>query len=215
MNASDPDGDTLVFSATNLPPGLSIDPNTGKISGSPTAGSAGGYPVSVKVDDQHGGTRTVNFTWTVKAPVVGGVNQPPSCSAVQPSVLSLWPADHRLVPVQIYGVADADGDQTTVTITRILQDEPTNTFGDGTTWIDGFGIGSSIAQIRAERTGSPKLPGDGRVYQIFFSAADVHGATCTGSVLVKVPHDSSSTNAVDSGVRYDSTIVGGQPISQP
>src|SRR5262249_31703790 len=33
VTASDPDGDTLTFSATNLPPGLSINPTSGLITG--------------------------------------------------------------------------------------------------------------------------------------------------------------------------------------
>jgi large repetitive protein len=74
---SDLDGNTLSFSATGLPPGLAIDPATGRIVGqiSPTA-SAGGpanngvYTVTVTANDGNGGTVSTTFTWTIN-------NRPP------------------------------------------------------------------------------------------------------------------------------------------
>jgi hypothetical protein len=212
LNASDPDGDALTFSATGLPPGLSLDGNSGLISGAPAANGAGSYQVSITADDGVTEPTTVSFVWIVTPPV--SVNQAPVCAAAQPSLSTLWPPDHRLEPIQILGVTDPDGGQPTVIITRILQDEPTNTFGDGSTWIDGFGIGTSTARVRAERTGTPRVPGDGRIYEIFFTATDAQGATCSGSVLVSVPRDQSAGPAIDSGLRYDSTVPGGQPSNK-
>ncbi len=71
-----------------------------------------------------------------------------------------------MVSVGVTGLTDVEGDALTVTITGITQDEPTNTQGDGNTPIDGAGIGTSTAQVRAERSGSPRVPGNGRVYHI-------------------------------------------------
>ena len=42
-DATDGDGDTLTYSATGLPAGISIAPATGVISGTLAAGSAGTY----------------------------------------------------------------------------------------------------------------------------------------------------------------------------
>jgi len=47
--ATDPDADTLAYEATGLPPGLTIDPATGAISGTITAGAATSSPYSVEV----------------------------------------------------------------------------------------------------------------------------------------------------------------------
>ena len=58
---------TLTFSATGLPPGLSIDPVTGDMSGTPTTG--GTYPVTVKATDNAGSSGTTRFTWTVSSSV--------------------------------------------------------------------------------------------------------------------------------------------------
>jgi uncharacterized repeat protein (TIGR01451 family) len=208
--ASDPDGDTLTFGATGLPPGLSIDPATGKIAGTITAGSAASYPVTASVTDGQAAT-SQSFTWTVLAPPTPPPpgNRAPVCSSAGPSVGVIWPPNHKLVvPVTINGVVDPDGDPVTISITRILQDEPTNVTGDGNTPTDGFGVGTSTAQVRAERTGTPKVPGNGRVYEIEFRAVDTAGAACTGTVMVGVPHDQNKL-IVDDLIRYDSTVADG------
>ena len=64
--ANDEDGDTLVFSATNLPPGLSLDANSGLISGTlaDTAAARSPYTVTVTVQDASA-SADVTFTWTV------------------------------------------------------------------------------------------------------------------------------------------------------
>ncbi len=78
---SDPDGDTLTFSATQLPPGLSINAITGEITGTPDADASKGgtnpatapgvYNVVIRGLDPHGAsvTTTVDFTITNVAPI--------------------------------------------------------------------------------------------------------------------------------------------------
>ena len=64
VTASDPDGDSLSFSASGLPSGLSISSQTGLISGS--AAEAGVYPVVVTVSDGPlSASRTL--TWIVES----------------------------------------------------------------------------------------------------------------------------------------------------
>ena len=63
INASDADGDTLSYTASGLPAGLSIGAANGLISGSPT--TAGSSNVTVTAADGKGGTGTTSFTWTV------------------------------------------------------------------------------------------------------------------------------------------------------
>jgi hypothetical protein len=87
-------------------------------------------------------------------------------------------------------------------------DEPTNTSGDGNTAIDGAGVGTDTAEVRAERTGDKKVPGNGRVYHIGFTADDGNGGSCSGTVSVGVPHDQGkNTVLVDDGPLYDSTVA--------
>ncbi len=120
---------------------------------------------------------------------------PIDCSKATPSVSVVWPPNHKMIPIAINGIVDSDGSAFTVAITAIQQDEPL-----GPQEIDGSGIGTPTAEVRAERDGS----GNGRIYQIGFSATDTSGGTCTGSVLVSVPHDQHHP-AVDNGQRYSST----------
>ena len=62
--ASDLDGDPLIFSATGLPPGLSLDPITGTISGLLSCDAAGVYAVTLSVSDGVLSTSIV-FIWMV------------------------------------------------------------------------------------------------------------------------------------------------------
>ncbi|MEM9529789.1 MAG: putative Ig domain-containing protein [Pseudomonadota bacterium] len=66
LNASDPDGDDLTFDASNLPPGLSLAPGSGRISGTLIAG--GSYAVNVSVTDGNGGSDEQSLTFTVNTP---------------------------------------------------------------------------------------------------------------------------------------------------
>ena len=66
--ASDPDGDTLTYSASGLPTGLSINSGTGVISGTLSSGSAGQHAATITVIDGRGGSANTNsFTWTIQA----------------------------------------------------------------------------------------------------------------------------------------------------
>ena len=61
----DPDGDVLTFSAEDLPPGLSIDPETGVISGTLTTPQADPFVFTVTVTDGEGGTDQVELSLQV------------------------------------------------------------------------------------------------------------------------------------------------------
>ena len=63
IQAIDPEGSPLTFSATGLPPGLSIHPDTGEISG--TIAAAGLYAVSVTATDPNGDSDVASFIWSV------------------------------------------------------------------------------------------------------------------------------------------------------
>lgn len=64
--ASDSDGDTLTYSATGLPPGLTISTSTSLISGTLDAGASSGSPYTTEVTASDGSlSDTESFTWTI------------------------------------------------------------------------------------------------------------------------------------------------------
>ena len=129
-------------------------------------------------------------------------NQAPVCGA--PVVVTLWPPNHLFVPITLTGAVDADGDPLTYTATSIFQDESLSggALGSGNTPYDGI---LSPAQVRSERNGNKKTPGDGRVYYINFTATDPSGASCTGQVQVCVPHDQGGGVCIGGGPLVKST----------
>jgi hypothetical protein len=81
---SDPDGDSLQFSATNLPPWASMDPVTGRISGTPGENDLGIYEsITIVVADAARHTESAPFSITVIGDASTGVaslqwERPPS-----------------------------------------------------------------------------------------------------------------------------------------
>jgi VCBS repeat-containing protein len=68
IQATDPDGDSLTFAAWGLPDGLTLNPDTGLISGTVDyldEQPPGGYPVEVMVSDPYNGSSLIDFTWTI------------------------------------------------------------------------------------------------------------------------------------------------------
>ncbi|WP_200886738.1 putative Ig domain-containing protein [Phaeacidiphilus oryzae] len=113
-------GQTLTYSATGLPTGLSINSSSGLISGTPTA--SGTYSVTVTAKDGTGATGSTSFTWTVAGSGGGG-----GCTAAQlignpgfeTGSASPWTASS--------GVVNSD-----------TVDEPAHS-GSYDAWLDGYG----------------------------------------------------------------------------
>jgi hypothetical protein len=133
------------------------------------------------------------------------VNEPPDCNEAYADLDELWPPNHKYVGIEIMGVTDPNDDLITIAVTAITQDEEVDAKGggDGNTAPDGMGIGTNTASVRAERQGK----GNGRVYEISFTATDSVGEECTGAVQVCVPHDQRPRHeCINDGQNYDSTI---------
>lgn len=192
LHATSPAGSEVTFSSS----ATDIVDGTVSTTCTPSSGSTFAIDtteVTCEATDAAGNTGSATFNVTV-------FNTAPVCSDATPSSDSLWPVNHKYNAISISGITDADGDATTLTINSIQQDEAVDAKGSGNTSHDGE-IDGDTANLRAERTGN----GDGRIYEISFTADDGLGGECSGSVTVGVPHDKKST-AVDSGYRFDSTL---------
>jgi Tol biopolymer transport system component len=174
-----PDGQRLAFSLFDIPAYAGFEIATSNLDGTGVS----------SVTNDH----ARNF-WPDWQPIV---NHSPDCSNVTATPDTLWPPNHKLVPVSLAGGTDPDGDQVTLTITGVTQDEPTRHIPDAT-----LGPASNQVKLRAKRS----THGDGRVYRIAFKATDGRGGECSDTATVGVPRRKNRP-AVDSAPpSYDSLV---------
>jgi uncharacterized repeat protein (TIGR01451 family) len=112
---------------------------------------------------------------------------PPVIQDVSVSPDSLWPPNHKMVPVTVNVVAtDTCDPDPACSIVGIASDEPINATGDGNTTPDWVFTNDLTADLRAERAG----PEDGRVYLLTVQCTDTSGnVSDPADVAVAVPHD--------------------------
>lgn len=103
--ASDPDGDSLVFSVDNAPGWSRFSTTTGELSGVPEGSDVGAYPdITIRVSD---GTQSASLRFTVVVSTPAG-NLPPELSG-DPDPEVVASETYRFVPTAV----DADGDPLT------------------------------------------------------------------------------------------------------
>jgi predicted RNA-binding protein with TRAM domain len=119
ITATDPDGDGLTYSASNLPAGATFDPIAQKFSWTPGYDQAGSYQVTFNVSD---GELSASETITI---TVNDVNRPPValCKDVTAAAGSSCAADASIDN----GSSDPDGDPITLSPT------PSGPYPKGTT----------------------------------------------------------------------------------
>ncbi|WP_324751965.1 Ig-like domain-containing protein [Roseovarius sp. Pro17] len=191
-NFSDPDGsDTLSFSATGLPPGLSIDPGTGVISGTIDADASvsGPYTVTVTADDGHGlpnSSQSDSFVWTVGNPAPVAVDD------------AYVVDEDRTLTVPGPGVlgndADADGDTLSVAVAT----GPSN--GSLTLNPDG----SFIYVPNRNFNGTDSFT---------YTVTDADGATDTATVTIIVNPVGEFSGNVERPVDDERTEIDGLPLA--
>lgn len=140
------------------------------------------------------GTTAVQWTATDDSGHQGGATQlvtiqdtaPPVISGLTATPNSLWPPNHRMVPIAVaVSVADVCDSSASCHIKTVTSNEPVNGTGDGNTSPDWTLTGPLTLEVRAERAGN----GHGRTYTITVECTDGSGNSSTKAVDVIVAHD--------------------------
>ena len=149
-DASDPDGGGITFTATGLPPGISISPETGIVSGTVSHEAAAGSPfnATVTVTDSAGAVATNSFIWTVSDD-----NRPPTLDAVGDVTVD------ELTPIAIKFEA-SDPDLPNDSLRFSLVDAPTGATISSTGMLrwtpnEQAGPGDYEIRVRVEDSGTP------------------------------------------------------------
>ncbi|NKC05286.1 tandem-95 repeat protein [Ochrobactrum haematophilum] len=177
----DVDGDTLTYTATGLPKGLTIDPNTGIISGTidPSAsqdGVGGAHSVTITVND---GTSTVEqtFTWTVSNPA-------PTANDDAVSTDEDTPVSGNVLFDSAAGdVTDTDPDGDELVVTKFEINGTSYNAGEDATIV---GVGTFKLESDGSYTFTPDKDWNGTVPTITYTISDEEGGTDTATLTITV-----------------------------
>jgi hypothetical protein len=176
LEASNANGAMGIFTAS------ATDAVSGNIAPvcSPASGSMfaiGTTTVNCTAKDAAGNTGTASFKVIVKD------TTGPAIIAAAPNQSTLWPPDHRMVPMTVAVSASDQVSAATCRIAGIVSNEVIDGLGDGDTAPD-WAMGNGLSfQLRAERAAK----GSGRIYTIKVDCGDAAGNHSMKSVTVSVP----------------------------
>lgn len=170
--SSDPDNDPLIYKWTGL---------FGERNGvAPTVPCAiGKSTIKLTVEDGKGGIAIDTIDVTVVD------TTPPTITSVQASKTTLWPPNHKMMPVTVKVSANDLCSAATCTIVGVQSNEPVNGTGDGDMAPDWKITGPLTVNLRAERAGN----GTGRMYTLTVKCIDAAGNGATKNLTVSVPHN--------------------------
>jgi hypothetical protein len=211
------------WSATGLPPGLTLAPSTGAITGTPT--TAGTYTVTVKVTDRDKATDDATFTWTVAAkpaltspgdqttrtdtavslPItVTGGHQPMSWSATGlPGGLSINPATGVISGTSTAAQAQTQMRPVTVTVTDSGKQTTSVTFGWRVlTPMEVSGLPPTYSTTNGTNVGAVTPHGSGGLAPYTWQATGLPDGLSIN------PNTGTVTGTIQSGTRYITTITG-------
>ena len=138
VHASDSaSGQTLTYSATGLPAGLSINSSTGLISGTPTTAATSN--VTVKATDTTGASGTAAFSWTISSSGGGGGGK--QCTTTATSDISADCFASSRGTISVTSTTDAnpagvDGNQAAQLSNSDYLEYTNVNFGNGSTQFD-------------------------------------------------------------------------------
>ncbi|MBE9580321.1 MAG: tandem-95 repeat protein [Proteobacteria bacterium] len=162
VTATDADGDTLTYSAGNLPTGSSFDADTQSFAWTPGYGSAGNYTVTFTVTDSGTPAQSDSEQVTI---TVGDVNRPPTADAGDEQSVD----EGDTVTLDGSGSFDPDG---TISYSWSQQAGPTTTLSDA-------------SAVRPSFT-APDVEEDGATLSFQLTVTDNGGLESTATCIVYV-----------------------------
>ncbi|MEO0620163.1 MAG: tandem-95 repeat protein, partial [Pseudomonadota bacterium] len=211
-----PDAVTLSIPAGELPSGVTFDPTTGVISGTPDADASQGgddptnapgvYTIPVTATDPHGATFTTNVTYTITNPPPVAENDALTGDEDTVTTNDLTPGGLSGQPGQ-----DQDPDGDTILVTRVA---PGNVEADLGALIDGTGVGTPVTgsnggtftvQPDGTVTFTPSIDfqdldaGEMRTTEIVYQIDDGEGGTDTAVVTYTVTGVNDAPVVIDPG----------------
>jgi hypothetical protein len=136
---------------------------------------------------------TTTITWTATDAANNSASATQTVTVTAPPLVitggtanpnSLWPPNHKMVPVTVtYSISGGCG-TAACTITSVTSNEPINGLGDGDASPDWTIVDAHHVNLRAERSGT----GSGRIYTITITCTDGGGHTALKTVQVTVAH---------------------------
>lgn len=215
---TDIDGDTLTYTATGLPPGLVIDPETGIITGTlDRSASQGGpghdgvYTVSVTANDGHGGMVTQTFTYTVTNPV-------PTARDDTRTTAEDTPVSGNVISGSGGDVADSDPDGDPLQVTQIVVGGQTYSVAPGTPATVNLTEGTLVFSSDGSYTFTPTKDWNGIVPSIGYTISDAEGGTASATLhitvtpVVDIADDSASTRP---GTPVTTPVLGNDSFENP
>ncbi|MDO6440732.1 immunoglobulin-like domain-containing protein [Marinobacter sp. 2_MG-2023] len=174
------DGSDIRYSANGLPDGLTIDPDTGIISGTidksaSQFGGNGEHTVTISVTDQSGNSADTEFAWSVSNPLPDAVDD--AITAVEGITLTVDSANGVLA-----NDSDPDGDNP-LGVTEFAVDGQTYSAGDAATIA---GVGELTLNADGSYEFVPEPDYSGTVPAVTYTVSDADGGTSTADLHITV-----------------------------
>jgi len=182
ITASNPDGDTLTYSAGNLPIGAGFDTNQQKFSWTPGYGASGNYTVTFTVTDNGAPTQSDSEQVTI---TVGDVNRPPVLNSIGAKTVN----ENQSLAFTITA-SDPDGDALTYTVGNLPTGAGFDTNQQKFSWTPDYDASGSYTVTFTVTDDGASTQSDSE--QVTITVSDVNRPPVLNSIGAKTVNENES-----------------------